>query len=271
MLTSQPFHRTTVFFVRIQKNAWRWPFADTQKLQPAVIDPIGATIMKQIIVIATRNKGKVREFQQLLNDFPVEFQSLSDFGPIPEVVEDGVTFDDNAYKKAAFTAKVLGLPAIADDSGLAVEALNGAPGVYSARYAGENASDADNIAKLLMEMQGKTNRKAAFHCVISIAVPSGPALTYEGQCHGEITTEPHGTSGFGYDPIFFYPKFGKTFAEVTTEQKNRVSHRGIALKEMADEFDKVMKWLAARLYEEKPPKPDHSEFEHNDWSKEKMV
>jgi len=226
---------------------------------------------KTIIVLATRNQGKVREFQEMLEGHPVELRCLRDFGPIPEVEEDGDTFDDNAYKKALFTAKVLGLPAIADDSGLVVEALGGAPGVRSARYAGEGATDAENIAKLLGEMAGKTNRKAAFECVLSIAVPSGPALTYEGRCEGEITTEARGEGGFGYDPVFFCPEYGKTFAECTMEEKNKVSHRGRALAEVAAEFDKVLKWIEHRMLEIKPPKPDHSQFEHNDWSEEKMV
>jgi XTP/dITP diphosphohydrolase len=227
--------------------------------------------MNTIIVLATRNEGKVKEINELLKDFPVDIKSLNAFGPIPEVEEDGETFDDNAYKKASFTAKVLGLPAIADDSGLIVDALDGAPGVKSARYAGENATDADNIKKLLHEMKGKTNRKAAFQCVISIAVPSGPALSYEAKCEGEITTEPKGTGGFGYDPVFYYSSYGKTFAESSMAEKNKVSHRGRALAEVAGEFDQIMKWLKQRLLEEKPPKPDHSQFEHNDWSEEKMV
>jgi len=223
---------------------------------------------KTIIVLATRNAGKVKEFQMMLDGYPVEIKGLGDFGPIPEAVEDGATFDDNAYKKALHTAKVLGLPAIADDSGLVVEALDGAPGVYSARYAGENASDGDNIAKLLRAMEGKRNRKAAFECVISIAVPAGPALTYEGRCEGEITETPSGDGGFGYDPVFFYPPLGKTFAEISLEEKNKVSHRGRALAEVRSEFDKILKWLDARLFEAKPPKPDHSLFEDNDWSSE---
>jgi XTP/dITP diphosphohydrolase len=227
--------------------------------------------MVHILVLATRNSGKVKEFQKILQDFPVEIRCLNDFGPIPEVEEDGKTFDDNAYKKALFTAKVLGLPAIADDSGLVVEVLSGAPGVRSARYAGENASDRDNIDKLLKEMEGKTNRKAAFECVLSIAVPSGPALTYEGRCEGEITTSPRGEKGFGYDPVFYYPPYGKTFAEISMDEKNKVSHRGRALQEFAQEFAKVLTWLNSRINEVKPPKPDHKEFEHNDWSEEKMV
>ena len=227
--------------------------------------------MVRIIVLATKNAGKAKEFQQLLKDFPVEIKSLSDFGPIPEVEEDGATFDDNAYKKAAFTAKVLGLPAIADDSGLVVEALGGAPGIRSARFAGDNATDQENIKKLLDAMTGQSDRRAAFECVISIAVPSGPALTYEGRCEGEITNEPKGASGFGYDPVFFYPAYGRTFAELTSAEKNRVSHRGRALAEVAAEFDKILAWLEARLAEVKPPKPDHTQFEHNDWSEDKMV
>lgn len=222
--------------------------------------------MVNILVLATTNQNKVKEFQEMLHDFPVQIKSVADFGPIPECIEDGETFDDNAYKKAWHTAKILGLPAIADDSGLVVEALGGAPGVYSARYAGENASDEDNCQKLLKEMKGKKNRKAAFKCVLSIAVPSGPALTYEGSCEGTILEEKRGESGFGYDPLFYFEKFNKSFAECNSQEKNEVSHRGKALAEFRKEFDQVIKWLDQRLTEEKPPKPDHSEFEDNDWS-----
>ena len=223
-------------------------------------------MQKIMIVLATRNEGKVRELREMLKDFPVDLKSLNDFGPIPEVVEDGATFDDNAYKKASFTAKVLGIPAMADDSGLMVEALGGAPGIKSARYAGEDTTDADNIRKLLADMEGISDRRAAFECVISIAVPKGPALTYEARCDGEITNEPSGEEGFGYDPVFYYPPLKKTFANLTMEEKNQVSHRGKALKEVAEEFDKIVKWLESRLAEAKPPKPDHAEFEQNDWS-----
>lgn len=226
---------------------------------------------KMTIVLATGNQGKLKEFQELLKDFPVDLKSLNDFGPIPPVVEDGKTFDDNAYKKACFTAKVLGIPAISDDSGLVVEALNNAPGVHSARYGGVNATDQDNIKKLLTKLEGETNRKAAFECVISIAVPSGAALTYEGRCEGEISNSPTGEGGFGYDPVFYSPELGKTFAEADLNEKNKVSHRGKALAEMMTEFDKVLVWLKQRMDELKPPKPDHSEFEHNDWSLPKMV
>jgi len=199
--------------------------------------------LKQIIVLATTNKGKTREIKELLKDFPIDIKNLDDFGPIPEVIEDGKTFDDNAYKKASFTAKVLGHPAMADDSGLCVEALDGAPGVYSARYAGENASDEDNVNKMLADLEGKENRNAAFQCVISIAVPTGAALTYEGECKGIITKEPAGNNGFGYDPLFFYPELNKTFAQLTIEEKGQVSHRGKALKEITNEMDKILEWI----------------------------
>ncbi len=222
--------------------------------------------MLNIIVLATTNKNKIKEFKEMVKDLPVEIKSVGDFGTIPECIEDGETFEDNAYKKALHTAKILGLPAIADDSGLEVDALDGAPGVYSARYAGENATDMENCEKLLKEMDGQENRKARFQCVLSIAVPSGPALTYEGTCEGTILTEKQGDSGFGYDPLFYYEPFGKSFAKCGMEEKNKVSHRGKALAELKSEFDKVVIWLNQRLAEEKPPKPDHSEFEEDDWS-----
>ncbi len=199
------------------------------------------------LVIATTNPGKVAEMRDLLTGFPIELKSLTDFGPIPAVVEDGETFDENAYKKAGFTAKILGIQALADDSGLVVEALDGAPGVLSARYAGENATDEQRVAKLLKEMQGKTNRNAAFECVLSIAVPSGPALTYEARCEGLIAEQPVGQGGFGYDPIFFDPPLKKTFGQMTRAEKSRVSHRGKALNELRQEFDKVLLWVRRQM------------------------
>lgn len=200
-----------------------------------------------LLVIATRNKGKTKEIKDLFKDFPVDIKDLDDFGPIPHLEEDGDTFDENAYKKASFAARILGMPALADDSGLMVEALNGAPGVHSARYAGENATDEQRYLKLLSEMEGRTNRKAAFECVISIAVPTGPALTYEARCEGLITEMPAGSNGFGYDPVFYYPPYQKTFAELTRQEKNRVSHRGKALAELKDEFDKVLIWIRQNM------------------------
>ncbi len=202
---------------------------------------------KITIVIATRNKGKKSEISDLLKGFPIDIKGLDDFGPIPHIEEDGDTFDENAYKKASFTARMLGFPALADDSGLLAEALEGAPGVLSARYAGENATDEQRYQKLLQEMEGKTNRKAAFECVISIAVPTGPALTYEARCEGLIAEQPSGSNGFGYDPVFYYPPLNKTFGELTLEEKSHVSHRGKALRELRDEFDKVIIWIKQHM------------------------
>ena len=190
------------------------------------------------LVIATGNPGKITEIQELLAGFPVETKSLNDFGPIPQVQEDGETFDENAYKKASFTSKILGVPALADDSGLVVEALG---------YAGENATDEQRVAKLLKEMKGQTHRKAAFECVLSIAVPSGPALTYEARCEGLIAQQPAGQNGFGYDPIFFYPPLNKTFGQMTIAEKSQVSHRGKALYELKQEVGKVLIWLRRHM------------------------
>ena len=211
---------------------------------------LGELMEKLVLVVATRNQGKSAEIRSYLNHAMLEIRDLNDFGPIPEIVEDGSTFEDNAYKKASFTAKVLGFPALADDSGLEVEALGGAPGVHSARYAGEDASDADNNAKLLGEMSGLTDRRARFRCVLSLAVPMGFALTYEAQCDGQILHEPRGSHGFGYDPLFLYPPLQKTFSELTMEEKLRVSHRGRALMEIQSELDRVIQWLTKRLEEE---------------------
>jgi len=222
--------------------------------------------MFNLVVLATSNQNKVKEFRQLIKSFPIQVKSLSDFGPLPPAVEDGATFDENAYKKALHYSKILGIPAIADDSGLVVEALNGAPGVYSARYAGVDATDQRNCDKLLANMAGIKNRKASFVCVVSIAVPAGPALTYEGNCEGVILEKPVGTAGFGYDPLFYYPPLSKSFAQLSLQEKNQVSHRGKVMAEIASEFDKVMKWMDARMLEQMPPHPDHSEFEDNDWS-----
>jgi XTP/dITP diphosphohydrolase len=201
------------------------------------------------LVIATRNKGKTAEIRDLLDGFPVTIKNLDDFGPIPEVIEDGDTFDENAYKKASFTARVLGYPALADDSGLIVDALNGAPGVHSARYAGPQATDAQRNQKLLAELGNTSNRKAAFMCVISIAVPTGAALTYEGRCEGQITHTPAGDQGFGYDPIFFCPPLDKTFAQLSRREKGQVSHRGKALNDIREEFEKVIKWIDQHMPE----------------------
>jgi XTP/dITP diphosphohydrolase len=207
-------------------------------------------IIERPLVLATRNEGKISEFKDLIAGFGIEIKSLKDFGPIPLVEEDGATFEDNAYKKASFTAKVLGVPALADDSGLMVGALGGMPGVRSARYAGEGATDRENNHKLLEVMKDVEERDASFMCIIAIAVPAGPALIYEGRCDGHITREPMGENGFGYDPVFYFPPLKKTFAQMGSEEKNHVSHRGKAMAELRSEFDKVLIWLRQRLAEE---------------------
>ena len=195
------------------------------------------------LVLATRNKGKLKEFQELFSDFPFELKSLADFKEIPAVREDGRTFAENAAKKARFTARVLGIPALADDSGLVVDALAGAPGVHSARYAGVEATDASNIQKLLKGMEAVAIRKAAFECVLAIAEPGGEVLLYTGQCEGEITYQPMGRNGFGYDPVFYFPPFKKTFAQLSASEKNQISHRAKALQALRAEFGKVLAWL----------------------------
>ncbi len=219
--------------------------------------------MDDIIVLATGNKNKLSELATLLNGSAITVKSLADFGPMPEAVEDGETFEENAYKKALHYAKMLGLPCLADDSGLVVDALGGRPGVFSARYAGPKAADWDNCEKLLGEMAGHADRNAHFVCVLSLATPAGPALTWEGRCDGQLLTERRGVSGFGYDPLFFSPELGRTFAEVSLEEKSTVSHRGRALAEFAGEIDKVRVWLRQRMAELKAPPPEHCLFERD--------
>ena len=204
------------------------------------------------IVLATRNAGKTVEIRELLQDMPVNIKNLNDFGPIPPIIEDGATFDDNAYKKASLTARYLGFPALADDSGLCVDALDGAPGIYSARYGGEQATDEDRYRKLLKALGDNPNRNAYFQCVLSLAMPTGEALTYEARCDGVIAQTPAGDGGFGYDPIFFYPPLNKTFAQLTLEEKNSISHRAKALKELRSEFDKVLMWIRQHIPEIEP-------------------
>ena len=188
----------------------------------------------QEVVIATRNPGKFREIKAILSSLPLKFLSLEDFPDLPEVVEDGATFAENAGKKARTIADFTGRLAIADDSGLVVDALQGRPGVFSSRYAGENATDGDRGQKLLEEMasipEGK--RQARFVCAMAVALPRGRLEVVEGECRGRLTSAPRGKRGFGYDPIFFVPQFGKTMAELEPEEKNRISHRGRALERL---------------------------------------
>jgi len=182
------------------------------------------------VLVATGNAGKVKELSALLHGSGIELLSMKDFPQLATVVEDGDTFEENAIKKARSACEATGLPVIADDSGLVVDALDGKPGVYSARYAGEGSSDADNNVKLLRELAGvgMEQRTAAFHCVIALCLPDGLCKTFSGELKGRITEIPAGGGGFGYDPLFLVPEFGMTLAELPLEVKNRISHRGRA-------------------------------------------
>jgi len=194
-------------------------------------------------VLATRNRGKIEEFKKLLS-FPwLEIVGLDQISNIDPIKEDGKTFLENAIKKAKVVSKRSGLPAIADDSGLIVHALGGLPGVYSARFAGENASDMENNLKLLKEMEGIKDRKAEFVCVIAVALPDGRIRTYEGRCEGIITTEPIGDKGFGYDPVFYYPPLKKTFAQMSIDEKNRISHRAEAIQKLKKDLPNILSWI----------------------------
>lgn len=188
------------------------------------------------LILATRNDGKVEELRALLEGMPVELTSLVDHPDVPKTVEDGSTFLANARKKAHEVAKATGQCALADDSGLAVDALDGAPGVISARYAGKDGDHAANNQKLLKEMEDvpEGKRQAAFVCCMVLASPDGREWDVEDRCDGEIAFELTGSGGFGYDPLFFVPQFGKTMAELTMDQKNSISHRGKALRHMKD-------------------------------------
>lgn len=198
---------------------------------------------KGLLVLATHNKCKKKEYELLFKKFPIEIKGLSEFKRIPEFEEEGRTFKAIAIKKAQFASGLLGVPALADDSGLVVEVLNGAPGILSARYAGESANDYQNNRKLLKEMRGKENRNATFVCSIAIAKPTGQVLTYTGKCSGIILNEPEGGNGFGYDPLFYYPPLNKTFAQLLVEEKNRVSHRGQVMGKLKDDFENILIWL----------------------------
>jgi len=188
------------------------------------------------LFVATRNRGKLKEFHALLNGVVDRVVSPFDVPDFPEVIEDGATFRANAVKKAQAAAAFTGLPALADDSGLEVDALQGRPGVLSARFAGEGAGDADNNAKLLNELAHVPDgrRAAAFRCVLALCLPGGGCSTFDGELGGEILRAPRGTEGFGYDPLFLVPEYGMTLAELPLDVKNRLSHRGRALERLKD-------------------------------------
>ncbi|MHB1419555.1 MAG: XTP/dITP diphosphatase [Bacillota bacterium] len=179
------------------------------------------------IVLATGNAGKIKELMNLTSDLPIEVLSLAQFPQVGEIAETGSTFRENALLKAREVAARTSIISVADDSGLEVDCLNGAPGVYSARFAGEPVDDSRNNYKLLSLLQGVTleQRTARFRCAIAIVIPGGKEYTTEGRCEGLIVDEARGSGGFGYDPIFFLPGLGRTMAELTLGEKNRISHR----------------------------------------------
>lgn len=185
------------------------------------------------LVLATQNTNKIEEMKSLVSDLGIEVFSALDFPELKDVDEDQPTLDGNALKKARYVHSITGLPSLSDDTGLEVSALNGAPGVYSARYAGENASYQDNVDKLLVEMKGKSNRSAQFRTVLAL-ISDGNEHTFEGVCKGEIILEEKGTAGFGYDPIFQPEGFQKTFAEFEASEKNEISHRSRAVQKFVE-------------------------------------
>lgn len=190
--------------------------------------------MSQAIVIATRNRHKVSEITELLPGLRLELRLLGDFPGAPEVIEDEETLTGNAAKKARSAALFCGLYALADDTGLFVDALNGAPGVYAARYAGPGCSFSDNNSKLLSELSGLSpdKRTASFRCAIALASPSGSVITVEGRLDGHIALAASGSNGFGYDPLFLSAGTGKTLAELVSSEKNAISHRALAIRKI---------------------------------------
>lgn len=188
------------------------------------------------LVLATRNRHKREELAALLNDLGISIRTLDEFPEVPDVIEDGETCEANAIKKARAVSKATGLIAVADDTGLEVDALDGRPGVFAARYAGEHATYEDNWRKLLQELSGVPHKRrtARFITVAALALPSGEVQVTTGQLEGVISEEPAGARGFGYDPVFFVPELGKTLAELSAEEKNRISHRAKAFAQVRE-------------------------------------
>lgn len=193
------------------------------------------------IFLASKNIGKIKEFEKLVADKDIEVLSILDSNDIPEVVEDGETFEENSQKKAVEIAKFLNMYTISDDSGLCVDELNGAPGIYSARYFGEDATDEKNIEKLLSVMKDKVNRNAKFVSVVSIAKPDGEVYSYRGETEGKLLFQKEGSNGFGYDPVFFSKDLGKSFGEADSDEKKSVSHRARAFQKLMDDIDRIIK------------------------------
>jgi XTP/dITP diphosphohydrolase len=190
------------------------------------------------VIIATKNSGKAKEFERIFQAKGILVKTLLDFPVIEDVEETGTTFEENAKIKSETIANLLGKMVIADDSGLEVDALDGRPGVYSARYAGPQKNDEDNIDKVLAELNGvpENERTARFRCVLAVSQPGKKTVTFSGACEGIILTERRGTNGFGYDPIFFVEAKEKAMAELNPEEKNKISHRAMAIKKLEENF-----------------------------------
>jgi XTP/dITP diphosphohydrolase len=188
--------------------------------------------MLECIVIATKNTGKIKEFKSLLYPTVKSISSINDYSNIPDIEETGSSFEENALIKAKKIASLTNKPTIADDSGLEVLSLNNEPGIYSARYAGINCSDRDNINKLLINLTNAKNRNAKFVCVIALIIPYQKDRLFYGECDGIITDNPSGDKGFGYDPVFLIPSLNKTFAELDLDEKNLYSHRAKAIEKL---------------------------------------
>ena len=197
--------------------------------------------MSEKFVLATHNPGKLKEMGAILAQFGVEVVSPRDLGLTVDVEETGTTFAENAMLKAKAICAAAKLPAIADDSGLCVDALNGGPGVYSARYGGEGLDDKGRYMLLLNSLRGQSTRTAHFTCAIACAFPNGDTLTAEGRCDGTIAYAPMGEGGFGYDPVFFVPELKKTFGQLTAEEKSAISHRGRALESFVGKLETYLK------------------------------
>ncbi|MBW9299952.1 XTP/dITP diphosphatase [Pediococcus acidilactici] len=195
--------------------------------------------MSNQILIATKNEGKLKEFKQVFTAKGIEVLSLKDVDEDVDVQENGLTFEENARLKADSYAKTIGIPVLADDSGLEIDALNGRPGIFSARYAGDH-NDAANNAKVLTELGGVPDEKrtATFHTTVVVRKPDGTELVANGNLRGRILSVPRGDNGFGYDPLFYVEEKQKTLAQMTREEKNQISHRALAIQDLLTKFDK---------------------------------
>ncbi|MBO0960164.1 XTP/dITP diphosphatase [Neobacillus sp. MM2021_6] len=197
--------------------------------------------MKEVI-IATKNPGKAREFEQIFSSRGIQVRTLLDYPEIPDVEETGTSFEENAILKAESVSKKLNKMVIGDDSGLIVDALDGRPGIYSARYAGEPKNDQNNTDKVLSELQGvpKSERSARFYCALAISIQGQETRTVAGTCEGRILEERCGSNGFGYDPVFYVPEKGRSMAELSADEKNSISHRANALKKLDVILDSIL-------------------------------